>query len=210
MDRSSSFDLSIDTIEKSFDEYETSNEEIIANEPYLHEISEIKNPLQKTVNQLAKLSVDARLSLNAVQKIVPVINETTDDSKSVPESKRYFKNNVKKSFEEKIYAKCSKCMEFGEVGTCKKCNTFVKKGRDNFFIYLPIEPQIKKSLIENFDIINEYLSRPHTEALADCDDGEVQKKITEKHQHKKILSLTMNIDSPNLPKLHSTKNTFFT
>lgn len=192
---SSSFDLSNGIIEKSFGEYETSSEEIIQNDPTLYKISEIKNPVEKTVNQLAQLYVDANLSLSAIKKIIPVINETTDGSIGVPEDKRFFQNNIKKSFEAKIYVKCAKCNEISEVGKCGKCGVDNKKGKDNFFIYLPIEQQIKKSLIEHFDVIDEYSNRQHNaKVYTDCDDSEIQKRIIDKNPNKKVLSLTLNID----------------
>lgn len=83
MDKSSSFELSSETIDKSFGEYDTSEEENYVNNPVQFVNNDI-NPVQKTINKLAKLQVDARLSMNKVRQVIPIINETADASINIP------------------------------------------------------------------------------------------------------------------------------
>lgn len=70
----------------------------------------------------------------------------------------------------------------------------VKEKADIFFVYLPIEDQIKQTLIENFDTIVEFLNRSKTDAFTDADDGNVQKELIAKYGQGKVLSLTLNYD----------------
>lgn len=144
-------------MKKSFSEYNVSEEENTSINPLVLDIYEIRNPVQKAVNKLAKLQVDADLGTGAVKKIIPIINETSDASIDIPSGRKYLKNNVKKSIEPQFYAKCSKCNEIGEIGICTKCSAIIEK--KSYLIYFPVEMQIKKGLIENFDSVIEYLER---------------------------------------------------
>lgn len=134
-----------------------SEEELSSNDPEICPISEIKDPKQRMINQLAQLQVNARMSMNSIQKVLPIIGEASNNSINISKSTRTFNANIKKSFEAKFYSTCTKCNEIGEIGECQKCKTIMKKERDNFFIYFPIEPQIKKTLLENIDNIIQYL-----------------------------------------------------
>lgn len=194
MNTSSSLELSSDAINKSFSEYNVSEEEFSITDPKICPISGIRHPEQKTINQLAQLQVNARMSMNSIQKVLPIIEEASNDSITISKSSRSFKANTKKSFDAKFYAECAKCHEFGEIGPCNKCKTLITKERENFFIYLPIEPQIKKSLFESFDNILDYLDRQRTDKFTDVYDGEIFKKAVAMYPNQRILSLTLNID----------------
>lgn len=201
MNTSSSLELSIETLEKSFSEYNVSEEENSSTNPLVFNINEIRNPVEKTVNQLARLQVDAHLGFGAIKKIIPIINETSDPSIYIPSGRVYLKNNVKKSIESVLYAKCSKCKEIGEIGICIKCNATIEK--KSHFIYFPVEMQIKKSLIENFDSIVKYLHRQRSDKskeLTDTDDADIQKKAVNKFPDYKVLTFTVNIDGGQVTK----------
>lgn len=186
-----SFEISSETIEKSFNEYDVSGDEIEQN-PVRFTLAQVnRNPVQKTINDLAKLHVNARLSLHNIRKIIPIINQTA--KMCIPNGKKILKQNINHSFETVFYAKCSACDEIGEVGICSNCKAIIKKG-DNFFIYFPIGDQIKGSLIKHFDTIMEYGTRFRAADLTDIDDSEIQKAIAKEYPSHHILSLTMNID----------------
>lgn len=194
MNSSSSFDISSETLQKSFGEYNNSDDEFVTNDPVIIRTSDIKNPTQKTVNQLARLQAESRLSMKALQKIVPIINEIPDASINISNDSRFLKRNINKSFDYKFYAKCPKCDEIGEIGVCKKCTTIVQKTRDSFFIYIPIEIQIKKYLVEHFETIIQHLDQKRSDVFADVDDSKIQRKVVEKYPNERVLSLTLNID----------------
>lgn len=201
MNTSSSLEVSIETLEKSFSEYNISEEENSSTNPLIFNINEIRNPVEKTVNQLAKLQVDAHLGFGAMKKIIPIINDTSDVSIEIPSSRSYIKNNIKKSIEPVFFAKCTKCKEIAEIGICIKCNATIEK--KSYFIYFPVEMQIKKSLIENFDSIVKYSNRQRSDnsmELTDTDDAEIQKKAANKFSDYDVLTFTVNIDGGQLTK----------
>lgn len=91
-------------------------------------------------------------------------------SVEIPSNKNTRNKFVYKSIKEYYYAQCEKCGELCECpGRCINCKQSVKKKIDNFFIYLPIEQQIKQTLIEHFDKIQNYLNRPRMDGLTDAD-----------------------------------------
>lgn len=76
MNSSSSFDISSETLNASFDEYETETD-LSANETLNFSIvsNEIQHPVKKTISKLAELSIKSKISDNAISKMVPILNE---------------------------------------------------------------------------------------------------------------------------------------
>lgn len=199
MDKSSSFDISSETLDKSFCEYDDTSCEDIEKVVCLTEsacsLNDIKNPVKKKINELAQLQIQSKMSMNTMKKIIPVLNDVPGASITIPKHKRFFENSTEKLFEPKFYTKCSSCNELNECpGQCKKCKRIIQKKENDYFIYLPIEPQMKMHLINHFKDICDYLDRSRNNELTDIDDGEVIKAICEQHQQKKVLPLTLNID----------------
>lgn len=206
MNTSSSFEISNELLEKSFKEYENSHSEDCEDLDLCSLSVNERNPVKKKVKELNELQAKSKLSTRTLQKIIPILNSTPGATVEIPNSKRFLKANTEKLFEQKYYAKCVFCNELNLCGgPCNKCSRIVSKNRNNYFVYLPIEPQIKKSLIQHFDEINEYLDRPNREFFTDIDDGEVQKSVTQRHPMQKILSFTLNIDGGKIAE-KSTKS----
>lgn len=121
------------------------------------------------------------MSAKSMRKMISIINDT-----------RVLKTHLNRMFEPKFYMNCPSCKEVAECpGSCTKCNAILQKQRDNFFVYLPIEPQIINSISENIQQISEYLNRTRCGGYADADDGEVQRIVTQNNLHQKILSFTI-------------------
>lgn len=194
---SSSFEISSETIEKSFSEYETITEGDSSEPIFFSE--EIKNPVKDVINKLSKLQVNKKLTLGTLDSIIPIINDSTSASIELPKIGKLFKSNVQKSFKSEFYVKCKKCCAYNIRDVpCSKCDTITEKKRNNFFIYIPIEPQIKKTLIEHFDSIRKHLNRELGSSYTDTDQGNVQSAIIKKYTPQNILSLTLNIDGGNV------------
>lgn len=190
--------------EKSFNEYDDSDFEedfdknMLSTEFAMCKLDTEKQPVRKKINEIAHIQVKAKLSSRKIKELIPIINSSPGVSIEIPTDRRIFKQQVNKCFEPKFYTNCSTCNELNECpGLCVKCKKKVEKKRDEFFAYIPIEYQIKKSLMDNFDEICEYLMRVEIGELTDIDDGEIQKKAKENYANsdeKKILSLTLNTD----------------
>lgn len=197
MDTTSSFEISSETLEKTFDEYEKSNSENYDDDACLIELKsckldEIKNPVQKKVAEIAQLRVKSNMSAKSMRKMISIINDTPGTSIEIPNNERVLKTHLNRMFEPKFYMNCPSCKEVAECpGSCTKCNAILQKQRDNFFVYLPIEPQIINSISENIQQISEYLNRTRCGGYADADDGEVQRIVAQNNLHQKILSFTI-------------------
>lgn len=201
MDNSSSFEISSETLEKSYREHNDSEEldEFCLDEIACCSIKDIKNPVKKKVNELSQLQAKCKnLSTKTLQRIIPLINSTPGAVIEIPNDKRYLKKMTERPFEPLYYAKCSFC---GETNLCKEmcnnCQKVVPKKRNNFFVYFPIEPQIKRFLINNLEDICEYINRQRSELLTDIDDGLVLKTMMANEQQK-LLSFVLNIDGGNI------------
>lgn len=200
MNKSSSFEISSETLDKSYKEHDVSDsfDDMFLSDIACCSLNEIKNPVKRKVNELAQLQVKSNLSTKTLQRIIPILNSTPGASIEIPYDKRYLKSNTEKLFEPVYYAKCPSCFELNVCNErCNKCNKIVNKNRNNFFVYLPIEPQLKKSLIDNFSDICEHLKRPRSQFFTDIDDGLVQRTIVVNEQQM-LLSFLLNIDGGNL------------
>lgn len=132
MNTSSSFEVSSETLEKSFCAYEESSLEDIENYVCLTEsacaISEIRNPVKKKVNQLAQLQVNSKLSSRTVKQIIPILNDIPGASIAITNDSDFIKNRTEKCFETIFYAKCSTCNVVNICpGKCDSCKKYVEK-----------------------------------------------------------------------------------
>lgn len=124
---------------------------------------------------------------------IAIINSTPGALIEIPQDKRYVQKNTEMIFDTKYYTKCCNQISLCNV-MCNKCDKIVEKGK-KYFVYIPVEQQIKKSLVDNFEEILNYINRSRSsETITDIDDGCVQKQMNDQYPDKKILSFTLNID----------------
>lgn len=197
MNKSSSFEISSETLDKSFSEYQNASNENIEDCARLTvsacSISEIKNPVKKKINELAQLQIQKKMSTSAITNIIPIINDVPGSSITIPNNKRFIASRTEKLLEPQFYVECFTCKEVKLFpGQC--CKKDLKKEQYEYFAYLPVETQIKSCLINHFEEIIEYVHRERSDALTDIDDGQVQKEICENHPEQIVLSFTLNID----------------
>lgn len=135
-------------------------------------------------------------------------NEDREDCVKLPDKK---KSILKLFYENRdlirvVYmVKCDKCEKTTRIDsesteTVKCCETILKKTETNFFVYLPVEDQISRSVKNNWSHIKNFDSNSSNgDSYSDAHDGEVLKKIASqyKESHVNILSLCLNIDGAN-------------
>lgn len=190
MNSSTSFEISSETLNVSFTEYDTESGDSDAHERMKFGIvsNDIENPVKKKINQLAELVTKSKISCNAISKMIPILNDTPGSSIEIPIEKKTREKFTHKVIDERYYANCGKCGELNECPSqCISCHQHVDKRTDNYFIYLPIEIQIRQTLIENFNEITSFLSQS-------SDNGDVHKSLIDQYPGYEILSLTLNID----------------
>lgn len=82
---------------------------------------------------------------------------------------------------------------------CRSCGQILKTTETNFFVSLPIEKQIEKSLKDNWSYIAKFNTFGNTTSYTDVHDGAILKNILEQYRKSfvNILSLSLNVDGAN-------------
>lgn len=98
----------------------------------------------------------------------------------------------------KFLISCDQCNVLVEHNTkCMRCHRILKRDskKDNYLIYMPLEPQIRQIFKKHFHVITDYLSREHVNGvISDVDDGNLYRKNRDEKPHAKIIALTLNAD----------------
>lgn len=153
-------------------------------------------PLKKKVNELVQIQIKNNMNLKAMQNVIDVMNDLPGAAIEIPTSSKYIKRNVLKLFDSIFFVNCTKCGELNECpGNCSNCKEPITKNeKHGMFAYIPVEQQIKKALSDHFEDICDQLDRPNSQNYSDACDGTIQKELSNLFPHRKILSLTLNID----------------
>lgn len=144
MNASSSFEISNETLEKSFLSYEDdTSKEDIEESFFLNGIvatNDCENPVKTKINELAKLQVKKKLSGAALIDIIPILNSTPGASIEIPQDKRYIQKNTEIIFDTKFYSKCVTCNELSLCNAqCDNCGKIVEKAKSDYFAYIQIK-----------------------------------------------------------------------
>lgn len=138
----------------------------------------LKNTNLEKCNEIFQMQIKSRLSNVDTAKAVDLMNSMPETSLKVPKNPmKYVVTNI----DFQILFHCEKCDEIilGE-NTCDQCGSNFKKNskRNNFMVYIRIEPQIRRLLNKRFDEIIQYSNREHhSDIISDIDDGELYKDI---------------------------------
>lgn len=167
-----------------------------------------KDFMSTTVNKVVDVQVKNHLSYEATSSVVKLMNNMPNSELKLPEDVKSIKSYSIQELDHKFFVKCEECDELVEHNTkCLKCQRILKRDskKNNFLVYFPLEPQIRKFLHKYFDEIINYLNREHVEGVvSDIDDGLLYKQIREKNPSDLyILSLTLNADGANIFKSSS-------
>lgn len=104
------------------------------------------------------------------------------------------------AYEYKYYVFCQSCTILIKLGEkCSLCEMITKKTKDNYFIYIPIKPQIKAMLDKHLPQILHHLNETRNENdYCDVLDGKIFKEANKKNPGIVILPLTVNIDGAKI------------
>lgn len=144
-----------------------------------------------------------------------LLNETLEDCKKLPTGKVQIMNMFREHrdlVDIFYFVKCSKCQKYSKVenkssAKCSHCGNGVKFSETNYFVNVPVEKQIVKSIKENWSAIQTFaIDREKDKSMiSDVYGGEILKNISEKYRDSdvNILSLTINVDGANKFKSNS-------
>lgn len=152
-------------------------------------------------NEIIQMQIKNRLSHKATSDVTELINSMPNISIKIP---KYPIKFVAKDIDFNIFFYCDSCDEIVlEHNKCSGCERFFKKEskKNNFFVYISLEQQIRRLLNKHFPEIINYLKREHdNNVLCDIDDGTLFKKIAAKNPSVHILGFTINTDGANIYK----------
>lgn len=121
------------------------------------------------------------------------LNSVPGSELKIPTAKVTMKKDAKLKYHFKHYIICAKCKFLTEDGFCPQCEFKTKKGKNNYFVYIPLKQQIEYFFRKYAKLIAEFLTFNNSEEVSDFYNCDVYKKTKEKI-NENILPFTLNID----------------
>lgn len=179
------------------------------------ESSKFNQQRHSTVEKLVEKAVEHYLrhdiSLVCLEDTLKLMNDARGCETELPSTKYLiFKNFGEHTFDNvqrQYHIKCSSCKFYSQGSPFKhdsQCDTCGKKliaNETNFFIYMPIENQLKQSLKLNWSHIQNYikdLKNNDNIHISDVHNASLMEKLSvSKKFTKNVISLTLNTDGAN-------------
>lgn len=187
---SSEIDMSL--LMRSFSEYSSEDSDIILESETVNHFCELTNKVmihRATYNTSYAAAVGFAETLNSVPGSKVKIGTSTVQ----------LMRETTKLFNYEYYVFCDQCNILVKVNTkCSICEKITKKRKDNYFIYIPIEQQVKHSLKNNLQNVLDFLKQERKEGeICDFLDGEMFKSAQTKSSDT-LLPLTLNLDGAKI------------
>lgn len=141
---------------------------------------------------------------------VQLLNTKLEDYEKLPPGKFQLQNLFREHSDAVnvfLFIKCNKCSKCTKVQSdlkagskCSHCETLLKTSETNFFVIIPVEEQIIRSVRKNWINISEFdTSANSEESYRDAHDGEILRDVIAAYQDVdiNILSLCLNVDGAN-------------
>lgn len=179
------------------------------------QLERVSNESNIFIEKIILLYLKHNLTLVCLEDIMKLLNELLEECKRLPTGKVQIMNLFRLHLDliDIVYfVMCKTCRQYSQtsdkVGAkCSRCGITLKFTETNYFVSLPIEQQIIKSVKENWASIQKYELNKNSDPTMICDvhDGEILKTVYEKYQDSEtnILSLTINVDGANKFKSNS-------
>lgn len=155
--------------------------------------------LKEHTNRIVSHCIDFNASYRSMENMARVINATPNSSMRVPETKYKIKQLIKPNQTSELHIKCSKCYNYlpslsNEI-ECTICGTSTKTSNSSYFIYIPIEQQLKESVIANIDeILSYYLKVKNEHEITDIHNAKIFVDTHKKYPNAILLPLIINTD----------------
>lgn len=136
----------------------------------------------------------------SIEKMADIVNITPNASIRVPHTIYKIKKMVKTDFTFQYYVECSQCKSYSTSSSndmrlkCDSCESDIKRTISNFFVYIPLEQQIRKSLDEKFDEVMGYKPEDDGNFMTDVHHSLQFIKAETKYASSKILPFTVGTD----------------
>lgn len=153
-----------------------------------------QNTFDKKSREIVELQIKNRLSNRAASQVAKLMNSMPDVSIKLPVNPM---KHISRDINFHVLFNCESCDEVvPEPFVCECGQTFkADSKKNNFMIYIPLEPQIRRLIKIYYHEIVNYLNRKHVDGvLSDVDDGTVFRTISSRNSNTKTLGLTLNTD----------------
>lgn len=150
------------------------------------------------------------LSFPGLEDVMELLNDNRETCDKFPTCKKSILemfHDKRDLFDVFKFVKCGKCQKITKIDShvhksnCVRCNAAIKTTETNFFIGIPIEQQIKKSVRENWSYISKFDTSgdDNSQSYSDAHDGKILKDLLKQYAESdvNILSLCLNLDGAN-------------
>lgn len=156
-------------------------------------------------------------TLECLTDWVKLFNTRLEECEKLPEGKVQLLNLFRENrdlFDIFFFVKCDQCQKSTKVQSdqkkglkCAHCDVLLKTNETNFFVILPIEKQIVRSIEQNWAEISKFVTSDDTKSksFGDAHDGAILRSILNSYKDSdvNILSLCLNVDGANKFKSNS-------
>lgn len=139
-----------------------------------------------------------------IENSIKILNEVPGSKFRLPDTKYKIRQTVQPAFEYEVHYMCRECEIYTRAPSkeqrknqinCKQCGSAVDRKSDEFFIYIPIEQQLRVSIEKNFDSIIQFkYAERNKNVISDIQDGHIHKNLDSKFPDSFNLSLLINTD----------------
>lgn len=171
-----------------------------------------KHFIDKIVNHYLRHN----LTLICLEDLMVLLNENRETCDKFPATKRAILKmfrNQRGLFDMFNFVRCKNCSNINKIdaesirSSCARCNVVVKTTETNFFVMIPIEQQIIKSIHDNWPSISKFETNrnKNNPTYSDAHDGKILRDVLHQYDESdvNILSLCLNLDGANKHKSNS-------
>lgn len=170
--------------------------------------SNSNNLVNNQCENLVKHFLKYNQSYKSLESMAHIMNLMDDTSIQIPESKYRIIKRIDPLFKVEIHIFCINCKKHTPSTVCavlcQTCSKLIKTTNSNFFVYIPIEQQLRKVIDHHWDEIILYPTPPkNANVMKDIHDSIIYKKVEAKYESCRILSLVASTDGAVLFKNNS-------
>lgn len=159
----------------------------------------VNNQAQRLVNHILNFNN----SLSNLEVTAQIVNSTPNASIRIPTTKYKLKQTIT-TFSMEYHIRCANCQNYsvttkmGRHIECDSCSAVISTSSSEFFVYIPLEQQLREVFHENFAEICSYPYRQDDDSIRDVHDCIQHEKASKKYSESKLVSLVACTDGVKL------------
>lgn len=160
--------------------------------------------ITKSVNDHTQKMISHMLQHNqsykSLEGMAQIVNSTPNSSIRVPSTRYKLKNTMSSQLLIEYHVRCIKCKKYSVTtkpdvrSICNFCNWSISTSDSDYFVYIPLLPQLQKIINDNFEEIFSYPASEEENVITDIHNSIQFKKVAAKYNKSKILSMVVCTD----------------